>query len=163
MTGPSGRRAANVGLLIAASAWLGAALLVVLVVAPAAFAALPTRMLAGQLVGTVLPPLFYTGLVVGVLIVAASLVTHPRGIVTPGTVGGFVIALSCAGAQFVVAPRIDRARAAIGGPVESLSATDPRRVTFGRLHAASVLWLGVAMLGAATVTTGAAATLRRTA
>ena len=162
MTGNNSSRAIVVGEMVASSAWLGAALLVVTVVAPVAFAALPTRTLAGQLVGAVLPPLFYAGIVIGSLVVAASVTTRHGGIVTLGTVGGFLVAVSCAGAQFAVAPRIERTRASIGGPVEALAASDPRRLAFGHLHGASVLLLGVAMLGAATVTGAAAATLRRT-
>lgn len=148
---------------VAASAWLGAAMLFVAVVAPAAFAVLPTRTLAGALVGAVLPALFYTGIVLGSGLVLASLVTRRGRIVTSGTVGGLIVALSCTAAQFVVAPRIERARGAIGAPIESLAPSDVRRVTFGRLHAASVLWLGVAIVGAAVVTTGAIASLRRSA
>src|SRR4029077_12340066 len=49
--------------------WIGAALLFALVVAPAAFAVLPTRTLAGALVGRVLPVIFYAGVVIGSLIV----------------------------------------------------------------------------------------------
>ena len=162
MTGGRTSRATAVGEIVASSAWLGAALLVIMVVAPAAFAALPTRTLAGQLVGAVLPPLFYAGIVIGSLVVAASVITRHGRIVTPGTVGGFLVAVSCAGAQFGVAPRIQQTRASMGGPVEALSASDPRRLAFGRLHGASVLLLGVAMLGTATVAGSAAATLRRT-
>ena len=163
MTGITTSRATVVGEIVASSAWLGAALLVIMVVAPAAFAALPTRTLAGQLVGAVLPPLFYAGIVIGSLVMAASVTTRRGGIVTPATVGGFLCAACCAGAQFGVAPRIERVRASIVGPVEALAASDPRRVAFGRLHGGSVLLLGVAMLGAATVAGGAAASLRRTA
>jgi hypothetical protein len=157
------RRGLVVAELVVTSAWLGAALLFVAVVAPAAFAALPTRTLAGVLVGAVLPSLFYSGLVVGLALGAASFASHRGRIVTPGTVGGFLIAVSCAAAQFVVAPRIERARASISGPIESVPASDPRRIAFGRLHAASVLWLGVAVVGAAVVAAGAAASLRRPA
>jgi hypothetical protein len=156
------RRGVAVAQLIAASAWLGAALLFVAVVAPAAFAALPTRTLAGALVGAVLPALFYAGIVLGAGLVAAAVALHRRRIVTPGTVGGLLIAISCAAAQFVVAPRIERARASIGGPIESVPSSDPRRVAFGRLHGASVAWLGVAVVGAAVVAAGTAASLRRT-
>ena len=156
------RRGAAVAQLIAASAWLGAALLFVAVVAPAAFAALPTRTLAGALVGAVLPALFYAGIVLGAGLVAAAVALHRGRIVTPGTVGGLLIAISCAAAQFVVAPRIERARASIAGPVESVPSSDPRRVAFGRLHGVSVAWLGVAVAGAAIVAAGTAASLRRT-
>jgi hypothetical protein len=51
-------------------------------------------------------------------------------------------------AQFGIGPRIARVRAAIPGAVDDLPATDARRVAFGRLHALSVGWLGVAMLAA---------------
>lgn len=156
------RRGIAIAQLIVASAWLGAALLFVAVVAPAAFAALPTRTLAGALVGAVLPALFHAGIVVGVALAAASVALHHGRIVTLGTVGGLLIAISCAAAQFVVAPRIERARASIAGPVESVPSSDPRRVAFGRLHGVSVAWLGVAVAGAAIVAAGTAATLRRT-
>lgn len=157
------RRGIVVAQLVVASAWLGAALLFVAVVAPAAFASLPTRTLAGALVGAVLPSLFYSGLVVGIALAVAAFAVRRGRIVTPGTVAGFLIAVSCAAAQFVVAPRIERARASISGPIESVPPSDPRRVAFGRLHGASVLWLGVAVIGAATIAATAAASLRRSA
>jgi len=162
MTAVPVRRGIAVAQLIAASAWLGAALLFVAVVAPAAFAALPTRTLAGALVGAVLPALFYAGIVIGAVLAVASIALQRDRIVTPGTVGGLLIAISCVAAQFVVAPRIERARASIAGPIESVPSSDPRRVAFGRLHGASVAWLGVAVVGAAIVAAGSAASLRRT-
>jgi hypothetical protein len=61
---------------------------------------------------------------------------------------GFVTVLSCAVAQLFIAPLIQRVRAEIPGPIEVLASNDPRRVEFGRLHGASVAWLGVAMLAA---------------
>ena len=75
-----GERAVSSGAIsvVALSAWLGAAVLVAAVVAPAAFAVLPTRTLAGALVGRVLPVLFYSGAVVGV--VAALLGAYGDGI-----------------------------------------------------------------------------------
>jgi len=161
MTGLPIHRGIAVAQLVVASAWLGAALLFVAVVAPGAFAALPTRTLAGALVGAVLPSLFDAGIIVGALLAVASLVMRRGRIVTPGTVGGLVMAISCAAAQFIVAPRIERARESIAGPIESVPSSDPRRVAFGRLHGASVAWLGVAVVGAAVVAAGTAASLRR--
>jgi hypothetical protein len=126
--------------------WIGAALLFTLVVAPAAFAVLPTRTLAGALVGRVLPVLFYAGVVIGSAIVVLDLIGRT------GTWGraaaGAVSALACAVAQLVVGTRIDRLRAAINGPLDALAGDDPRRVAFGKLHAISVGWLGIAMLAA---------------
>jgi vacuolar-type H+-ATPase subunit I/STV1 len=155
------RRTIDVAQLAVASVWLGAALLFVAVVAPAAFAALPTRTLAGSLVGAVLPVLFYAGILVGALLAIASLAMRRDRVVTPGTVGGLLMAISCAAAQCVVAPRIERTRESIRGPIESLPLSDPRRIAFGRLHGASVAWLGVAVVGATVVAIGSAASLRR--
>lgn len=121
--------------------WLGAALLFAVVVAPAAFAVLPTRALAGLLVGRVLPVLFWSGAIVGVALI-------------PGGAGwrrGAAIALVVAslGAQLGVAPRIQRLRAALGPDIEAIDPADERRAAFGRLHAVSVALLGVGMLAAA--------------
>ncbi|HEY7234669.1 MAG TPA: DUF4149 domain-containing protein [Gemmatimonadaceae bacterium] len=126
--------------------WIGAAALFALVVAPAAFAVLPTRTLAGALVGRVLPVIFYAGVVIGSIIVLLDLMgaTGSWG----RTAAGAVSALSCAVAQLVVGRRIEQLRLAIGGPLDALAADDPRRLAFGRLHAISVGWLGIAMVAA---------------
>ena len=62
---------------------------------------------------------------------------------------GLVIAGSCAIAQFVVAPRIER-DCAPRSPARSKTcpSTTRRRIAFGRLHGISVAWLGIAMLAA---------------
>ena len=126
--------------------WIGAALLFTVVVAPAAFNVLPTRALAGALVGRVLPVLFYAGVVIGSVIVILDLVGRTGA--WGRAAAAAVSALACAVAQLVVGTRIDKLRAAIGGPLDSLAADDPRRVAFGKLHAISVGWLGIAMLAA---------------
>ena len=149
-------RAGVVSILL--SAWLGAAVLVTTVVAPAAFAVLPSRTLAGALVGRVLPVLFIGGLVVALASLSLDSGDHGRAIRVRRAML-IVAAVSCAAAQFAVAPRIERVRKEIAGPVEQLSPDDPRRVAFGRLHAASVAWLGVAMV--ADVTTLILVSLRK--
>lgn len=126
--------------------WIGAALLFTVVVAPAAFAVLPTRTLAGALVGRVLPVLFYAGVVIGSLIVVLEVAG--RSGAWGRSAAGAVSALACAVAQLVVGTRIDRLRAAIGGPLDALAGDDPRRLAFGKLHAISVGWLGIAMVAA---------------
>ena len=147
-----------VGGLLALAAWLGAALLTAAVVAPAAFAALPTRALAGAVVGRVLPVLFLSGLAVGLVVSARLLLGDGDGggYARARLVAAVVLAVSCAVAQFAIAPRIERLRASIGPSIEALSPDDPRRGTFGRLHGLSVLALGLGML-AATAATGLAA------
>jgi hypothetical protein len=127
------------------ASWLGAALLAVAVVAPQAFAVLPSRSMAGTMIGRVLPVLFISGLVLSVTvgILAGS------GRASAG--GAFTALLSgaaCAVAQFGIDPRIERLRADVGGSLERLPADDPRRVAFGLLHGYSVAALGVSMLAA---------------
>ena len=131
------------------SAWLGAAVLVATVVAPAAFAVLPSRTLAGALVGRVLPVIFIAGLVVALASLWLDSGDLGRAIRVRRAML-IVAAVSCAAAQFAVGPRIARVRKEIAGPVEQLPPDDPRRVAFGRLHAASVAWLGLAMITAVT-------------
>jgi len=131
------------------SAWLGAAVLVATVVAPAAFAVLPSRTLAGALVGRVLPVVFVAGLVVALASLWLDSGDWGRAIRVRRAML-VVAAVSCAAAQFAVGPRIERARREIDGPVEQLPPGDPRRIAFGRLHAVSVGWLGLAMVAALT-------------
>jgi len=140
----------NVRFLLAATllgAWVGAALLAAASVAPAAFRVLPTRALAGALVGQVLPAVFVSGIVVGV---AAALLSWDGGpLARTRTALPLAVAVACAVAQFVITPRIERVRATIGPDIEALAKTDPRRVEFGRLHGISVAWMGLGLLAAA--------------
>lgn len=129
--------------IIALAAWLGAAAIVAAAVAPAAFAVLPSRTLAGALVGRVLPVLFWSGIVVGLGVAAAAWSLPGRGGRTAAALG---LIAACAGAQLVVAPRIAHLRERTGAGVDALGPADPLRLAFGRLHAASVAGLG---LGAA--------------
>lgn len=138
--------------------WLGAAILTAAVVAPAAFRVLPTRALAGALVGGVLPTIFVSGIgigAVGAMLAAGTGGAFARArIVLPAA-----CALLCAAAQFAVTPRIETLRAGMGPDVEALPRNDARRVEFGRLHGVSVLLMGVAGLtaSAALVLTAVAA------
>lgn len=130
------------------SLWLGAAALFAMTVAPAAFAVLPSRSLAGAIVGRVLPAVFYAamvaGFVVGVLEVTGRGAPLHRG----RGLAAVVVVVTSAIAQFIVGSRIERVRAAIVGPIEALASDDARRIAFGRLHAVSVGLLGLAMIAA---------------
>jgi hypothetical protein len=134
--------------LAALAFWLGAAGFLSIAVAPALFAVLPTRELAGTVVGRVLPGVFYSGMVVAVLVIAVEVAARGAWSWGGREMLGLLILLPCIVAQAVVAPRIARLRALIPGPIEALPSDDARRVAFGRLHGASVAWLGVAMLAA---------------
>ena len=129
--------------------WIGAAAAVAAVVAPALFAVLPTRTLAGAVVGRVLPVIFYSGIVIGIVAIILEWRAHHEWRWLGGESAAAVVVVACAIAQWYVAPRIEQVRQAIGGPVDGLPPDDPRRVAFGRLHGESVLWLGLAMMAAA--------------
>lgn len=143
-----------------AAAWFGAALLFAAAVAPAAFAVLPARALAGALVGRVLPVLFVTGLATGAAVAALEATSPAAPFRRWRLVAGVAMLLACAVAQFAVAPRIERVRAQIGPSIEALARDDARRAAFGRLHAISVGWMGVAMVAAGVVIVSGALALR---
>lgn len=125
--------------------WIGAGLFFTAVVAPAAFRALPTRALAGALVGRVLPVLFAVGIVAGIAVALIALAEPAAAWGRLGRlVSGVLIAALCAVGQFVIGGRIERLRASLGTTLDSLPTGDPGRVAFGRLHGLSVLTLGTA-------------------
>jgi hypothetical protein len=106
---------------------------------------LPSRALAGALVGRVLPPLFWSGAAVGLFV--ALLSHYERRTTSLAT--ALAITAACLVAQLGVAPRIEQVRAAVGGgPIDALARNDARRVAFGRLHGASVALLGIAGIAA---------------
>jgi hypothetical protein len=144
--------ASSAAMVVALSAWLGASVLAAAVVAPAAFGVLPTRTLAGALVGRVLPVLFYGGAAVGIAVALLARTVLPS---VATLVAGVLMLVTCLAAQLGVSPRIERIRADAGRPIDELTPGDPRRAAFGRLHGVSVLLLGMAGLagGAALVLT----------
>lgn len=135
--------------VILLSAWLGAGILVAAAVAPAAFRVLPSRSMAGAIVGAVLPVIFISGLVIAVAAIGLEARAGARWARPAVVVPYIALILGCAVAQFIIGPKIEAVRVTIGGAVDALDPADPRRVQFGRLHGFSVLWMGVAMLGGA--------------
>lgn len=144
--------------LVLNAIWGGAGLIVITTVAPAAFRVLPTRALAGALVGQVLPVLFIAGVVVGVATVALTTRKAPHAVTR--RVAGVGTLLGCFVAQGIIGPRIDAVRAKIGPSIEALATTDPLRVEFGRLHGYSVIALGVGMIFALVALSAAFAAVR---
>ena len=141
------------------AAWLGAALLTAAVVAPAAFAVLPSRALAGALVGRILPVLFLAGAALAGIMWWTSRDGERRHAVIRLSPLLWLIAMIVA--QFGITPRIQRIRADAGAAFETLPSADPIRVSFGRLHGLSVLLLGVGMLGALILVVDGVRTERR--
>ncbi|HKS07381.1 MAG TPA: DUF4149 domain-containing protein [Gemmatimonadaceae bacterium] len=126
--------------------WLGAALLLAASVAPAAFDVLPSRTLAGALVGRILPVVFVSGIAVAAVAALLSGRASWTRYIAPAAV-----AVACAFAQFGLGPRIAKLRTDIGVAVDSLPVDDPQRILFGQLHAMSVAFLGAAMIGAVVI------------
>ena len=131
---------------IVLAAWIGATLYFSVVVTRAAFAVLPTRTLAGTLVGQTLPVLFDSGMLAGAILVCTALLSRGGGGRTASLVGGIVIFVLTALARFVILARIAHLRASMPAVIDSLPVTDPSRRAFGQLHAMSVGALGLAML-----------------
>ncbi len=134
--------------LIVLAVWIGAAVFFSAAVAPVLFRVLPTRALAGEAVAGMLPVVFYSGIVAGLVVLLVELTLDDGHPWSGRTVAAVVMILACAIAQWFIAPRIARVRDAIAGPVDNLPVSDPRRVAFGRLHGLSVGWLGIAILAA---------------
>jgi hypothetical protein len=129
--------------LVAVALWLGAALLTITVVAPGAFAVLPTRAMAGEMVGRVLPVVFAGALLVPALVHGIAPAMRRSGL---AVVVSLASAVAASAALWVVNPRIAALRATVVVPIDQLAPADPRRALFGMLHAGSVALLGLAML-----------------
>ena len=128
------------------AAWVGATLYFSVVVTRAAFAVLPSRTMAGALVGQTLPVLFDSGMLIGAILIGAALLSPPGSPRTASLAGGMAIALLTALARFVILARIARLRLSMPAVIDSLPVDDPARRAFGQMHALSVGALGLAML-----------------
>ena len=134
------------------AAWMGAAIFVAAVIAPAAFAVLPTRALAGAIVGRALPVLFTLGILFGATV---AFMNRSMGGGRSVTSGASVLAIASAMAVLVTI-RVRTTLAATGGPMDALDHADPRRVAFGRMHGLSVLLMGIGLLAACVAVEGIA-------
>jgi hypothetical protein len=134
--------------------WLGAALFFTAAVAQSAFAVLPSRELAGAIVNRTLAILNYGGIIVGLILLASSIVkTEKINRLKLWIEQGLLLFLTaaCAFGQFVIGARLHNIRQQIGRPVDEIAADDPLRIAFGALHGYSVLVLAFAMLAALVV------------
>lgn len=130
------------------SMWLGASAFFSAFVARAAFDVLPTRALAGALVGRLLPILFAWGIATAIVSILVEVNERAMRLRSTRFGAAVCIGLACTVAQFLVGPRIEKVRATIGPAVDALAPSDPRRIEFGRLHGVSVGLLGVALIAA---------------
>jgi hypothetical protein len=138
-------------MLLSLIVWLGG-LIFFPVVAQTAFSTLPSRHLAGTVVGRSLGILHWMGIVSGLVFLAGSML-YSR--LTKGTAQvfaarnvliGLMLALTLI-SQFSIIPRMDSLRASIG-EIDSVPPDNPARMQFDGLHVWSTrVETGVILLG----------------
>ncbi|HEX8089431.1 MAG TPA: DUF4149 domain-containing protein [Blastocatellia bacterium] len=133
------------------SAWLGSMIFFSFAVAPGAFAALPTRELAGKMVTSAISKVELMGLIIGPLLILIQLSAW-RGRRLPSGAKSLRLILLCvmlamaALSRYWVSAKMVSLRLAMGGLIDDVPATDPLRVEFNDLHRFSVWFMGTAML-----------------
>jgi uncharacterized membrane protein len=139
-------------MLLSLIVWVGG-LIFFPVVAQTAFSVLPSRHLAGLVVGRSLATLHWMGIISSVVFLATSLLYNRF---SNGTAHVFaarhlliclMLTLTLI-SQFVIIPRMDTLRAAIPGEIDSVPADNPARMQFDAFHVWSTrLEGGVLLLG----------------
>lgn len=123
------------------SVWLGAMTYFSFVVAPAAFAVLPTGQLAGNLVNRALGITELIGIVLGATLLVLLLIAREarrKAFWFELALLGLMTAAMLI-SRLVVSQRLHELRARLG-EVSALAASDPHRLAFDQLHQYSV-WL----------------------
>ena len=121
------------------SLWLGADAFLSFVVAPGAFAILGNRDAAGMMVGFSLARLHFAGILLGLLFLVARLVRTESlaSFAAPAALCMVLMVMLTAASQFTVSNRMVNLKKEMVS-VQNTPENDPRRVTFNRLHHASV-------------------------
>jgi hypothetical protein len=138
---------------LALGGWVGALIFFGAVLAPIAFTELPHLFgeqgihAAGLIVGGSLVRLHWIGMLCGLIFLAAMLLgrAHYRSII-PQSVLVLLMLVLTAYSQFSIIPRMDTARASIGGNVDAVPANNPGRQIFDRLHETSTHVEGLVLL-----------------
>ena len=125
-------------MLLSLIVWLGGLIFFAFVLAPTAFSVLPSRHLAGTVVGRSLGTLHWMGIISGIIFLASSIL-YSR--LTQGTAHVFaarhvliclMLGLTLV-SQFGIIPRMDTLRASIG-EIDSVPPNNPARTQFDTLH-----------------------------
>ena len=139
-------------MLLSLIVWLGG-LIFFPVVAQTAFSVLPSRHLAGLIVGRSLGVLHWMGVISGFVFLASSLFYNRLTSGAAHVFGGrhllicIMLVLTLI-SQFAIIPRMDTLRAAIPGEIDSVPPDNPARMQFDALHVWSTrLEGGVLLLG----------------
>jgi hypothetical protein len=138
---------------LALGVWLGGLIFFGAILAPLAFSQLPPLFgvqglhAAGLIVGGSLVRLHWIGLFCGVVFLAVMVLgrAHYRSIIPQSVLVLFMMLLT-AYSQFSIIPRMDTARASIGGNVDAVDANNPGRQIFDDLHRTSTHVEGLILL-----------------
>ncbi|HEY0264278.1 MAG TPA: DUF4149 domain-containing protein [Granulicella sp.] len=132
--------------LLAIVLWVGGLCFFAFVVAPTAFGVLPSKHLAGLVVGGTLNILHTIGLLCGAFFFAATILT-PRNRVRrlfQLSLVALMLALTLY-LRMNVVPAMERDRIAAGGDVDAAPANNPARLDFEHLHPFSEKLEGVVL------------------
>ena len=124
--------------------WLGAMCFFSFAVAPSAFAVLPSRHLAGQIVASTISKVEWLGLIIGVLLLLLQFLKAPKRKLNAALL--MVMLAATAGLHFWVSRTMNNLRASMGGIIDEVSPADPLRVQFNNLHQYSVTLMSAAIL-----------------
>jgi Domain of unknown function (DUF4149) len=139
-------------MLVSLVVWVGG-LIFFPVVAQTAFATLPNRHLAGEVVGKSLSALHWMGLVSGAVFLVCSWLSNrfSAGTADLASASHLLIVLMLALtliSQFAIIPRMDAIRASLPAEIDSVPPSDLARVRFDALHQWSTrVESGVLLLG----------------
>ena len=129
-------------MLLALIVWLGGLIFLSFVLAPTAFAVIPTRHMAGTVVGRSLGMLHWMGIISGLVFLIASLAYSrlttgsPRPFAARNVLIVLMLVLTLI-SQFGIMPRMIALRNAMV-LIDSVPLNDPARMEFDGLHAWSV-------------------------
>jgi uncharacterized membrane protein len=139
-------------MLLSLIVWIGGLIFFAFVLAPTLFSVLPSRHLAGNVVGQSLGALHWMGIISGLVFLVSSLVYNrlSRGTFALGARQVLIclmLALTLT-SQFGIIPHMDQLRASIGGEIDSVPLDNPVRTQFDALHVWSTrVEGGVLLLG----------------
>jgi uncharacterized protein DUF4149 len=129
--------------------WLGAMIFFSFAVAPSAFAVLPSRNLAGLVVGSTLTKVEWLGLGLGVVLLFFHFLKRSLYPMKRHWINLLLLAIMIAAnglLRFWISPEMNLLRQAMGQPVDDVDAADPLRLQFNDLHQYSVRLMGTAIL-----------------
>lgn len=140
-------------MLLALIVWIGGIVFFAFVLAPAVFALLPTRELAGNVVTRSLNALHWMGIICGAVFLLFSMVYSQKKFarMKPFSLINLLLLLMLALtliSQFAITPKMHALRTEMG-TIDNVPANDARRIEFNRLHGWStrteggVLFLGL--------------------